>query len=113
MVAAVKAKEVYWIAACDYIGRIPERCAVVILIVPTIYLDMQERVGDYVMARDEEVLVSEAEIAVHWREEEYYQPTPRFIGQANVSDPSIRERFSEKNFPECFKEYADLLTWDQ
>src|SRR6266511_1288991 len=22
------------------------------------------------------------------------------------------ERFDEKNFPECFKEYADLLTWD-
>src|SRR3989454_2818507 len=64
------------------------------------------------MATDEEVLVSEAQIAVHWREEEYYQPPPRFIGQANASDPSIFERFSEENFPECFKEYADLLTWD-
>ena len=56
--------------------------------------------------------VSEAQIAVHWREEEYYQPPPRFIGQANASDPSIFERFSEEHFPECFKEYADLLTWD-
>ena len=63
----------------------------------------------------EEVLplpVSEAQIAVHWREEEYYQPPPKFIGQANASDPSIFERFSEEHFPECFKEYADLLTWD-
>ena len=60
-----------------------------------------------------EVQVSEAEIAVHWREEEYYTPPPKFIGQANVSDPAIRERFSEKHFPECFKEYADLLTWDK
>ncbi len=60
----------------------------------------------------EEVLPSEAQIAVHWREEEYYQPPPRFIGQANASDPSIFERFKEEYFPECFKEYADLLTWD-
>jgi acetyl-CoA synthetase len=67
------------------------------------------------MAKDqeEEVPVSEAHIAVHWREEEYYQPPPKFIGQANASDPSIFERFSEKHFPDCFKEYADLLTWDR
>lgn len=57
-------------------------------------------------------LVSETQIAVHWREEEYFQPSPKFIGQANASDPRIFERFSEKYFPECFKEYADLLTWD-
>ncbi|HEY3193796.1 MAG TPA: acetate--CoA ligase [Candidatus Dormibacteraeota bacterium] len=60
-----------------------------------------------------EVQVSEAEIAVHWREEEYYSPSPKFIGQANANDPAILERFAEKNFPECFKEYADLLTWDK
>jgi acetyl-CoA synthetase len=60
----------------------------------------------------EEVSVSEAQIAVHWREENYYQPSPKFIGQANGSDPGLYERFSEKNFPECFKAYADLLTWD-
>jgi len=57
--------------------------------------------------------VTEAQIAVHWREEEYYYPSPKFIGQANLNDPSINERFSEKNFPECFREYADLLSWDQ
>ncbi|WP_431898855.1 acetate--CoA ligase [Nonomuraea sp. bgisy101] len=55
---------------------------------------------------------SESQIAVHWREEEYYQPPSRFIGQANASDPVIIERFSEAHFPECFKEYADLLDWD-
>ena len=59
-----------------------------------------------------EVQVSEAEIAVHWREEEYFDPSAKFIGQANASDPAIFERFREENFPECFKEYADLLTWD-
>ncbi len=57
--------------------------------------------------------VSEAQIAVHWREEGYVHPPPEFIAQANLVDPDIHERFSLKNFPECFKEYADLLTWYQ
>ena len=56
---------------------------------------------------------SESTIAVHWREEGYYTPTPKFIGQANASDPAIRARFAEENFPECFREYADLLDWDR
>jgi acetyl-CoA synthetase len=63
--------------------------------------------------QDEGVTYSEAQIAVHWREEEYYSPPPKFIGQANASDPSIRDSFREQNYPECFKEYADLLSWDQ
>jgi acetyl-CoA synthetase len=65
------------------------------------------------MTADSEVQVSEAQIAVHWREEEYFSPPATFIAQANAADPGIFERFSEKNFPECFKEYADLLTWDK
>src|SRR5215469_2541681 len=56
--------------------------------------------------------VSEAQIAVHWREEEYYQPPAAFVAQANAADPAIRERFGEERFPECFREYADLLDWD-
>jgi acetyl-CoA synthetase len=59
------------------------------------------------------VLLSEAQIAVHWKEEEYFYPPAKFIAQANAGDPGILERFSEQNFPECFKEYADLLTWDK
>jgi len=54
---------------------------------------------------------TEAQLAVHWKEEEYYYPPVSFIAQANMTDGSILERFGEKNFPECFKEYADLLTW--
>jgi acetyl-CoA synthetase len=57
--------------------------------------------------------VSEAEIAVHWREEEYYNPPAKFIAQANLTDPSVTERFSVEHFPECFREYADLLSWDK
>src|SRR6266496_3158796 len=56
--------------------------------------------------------VSEAQIAVHWREEESYPPPEAFVEQANAADPAILERFSEEHFPECFEEYADLLTWD-
>ena len=55
--------------------------------------------------------LSEAEIAVHWQEEGYYHPPASFIAQANLTDPDIFKRFSVDNFPECFKEYADLLTW--
>jgi acetyl-CoA synthetase len=54
---------------------------------------------------------NEAQLAVHWKEEEHYQPPASFVAQANMADPAIFERFSEKNFPECYKEYADLLTW--
>jgi acetyl-CoA synthetase len=57
--------------------------------------------------------VAEAQIAVHWKEEEYYYPPAKFIAQANAGDPQISERFREEHFPECFKEYADLLTWDK
>ncbi len=57
--------------------------------------------------------LSEAEIAVHWREEEYLYPSAGFIGQANATDPDMYERFGEEHFPECFREYADLLDWDR
>ena len=63
-------------------------------------------------SQDSGAQVSEAQIAVHWREEEYYPPPPTFVEQANAADPAILERFSEDKFPGCFKEYADLLTWD-
>jgi len=65
------------------------------------------------MEAGREVQVSEAQIAVHWKEEEYYQPPAAFIGQANAADPAIFDRFREERFPECFKEYAELLTWDR
>ncbi len=65
------------------------------------------------MSDKEVAATSEAEIAVHWKEEEYIYPSPNFVGQANVTDPSIYDRFSLDNFPDCFKEYADLLDWDE
>jgi acetyl-CoA synthetase len=57
--------------------------------------------------------LSESQIAVHWREEEYVQPPEGFKEKANANDPAIRDRFSEEHFPECFEEYAEMLTWDK
>ncbi len=55
--------------------------------------------------------VSESQIAVHWKEEDYFKPVPEFTAQANVRDDKIFERFDIKNFPDCYKEYADMLDW--
>ena len=55
--------------------------------------------------------VSEAQIAVHWKEEEYYQPSEQFKAQAIMRDARVFERFSLDKFPDCFKAYADMLTW--
>ena len=57
--------------------------------------------------------VKQSEIAVHWQEEELIQPPPAFIGQANMADPAAFERFSPRNWPDCFREYAELLDWDR
>ncbi len=57
--------------------------------------------------------VSEAQIAVHWKEEELYHPSAKFTAQANLSDPAFVQKFSEEHFPECFHEYAQLLDWDR
>ena len=57
--------------------------------------------------------VNEAQIAVHWKEEEYYYPSAKFAAQANLSDPAFVQKFSEEHFPECFHEYAQLLDWDR
>ncbi len=65
------------------------------------------------MTDNSEMQVSESQIAVHWREEEYYPPPEKFAQQANANDPAILDRFSEDKFPDCFTEYADLLEWDK
>ena len=62
-------------------------------------------------ANSDDAEVSEAQIAVHWREEEYVAPPAQFVAQANLTDPGIFERFGETNFPQCFREFADLLDW--
>src|SRR5579859_619734 len=57
--------------------------------------------------------LTEAQIAVHWKEEEYFYPTKEFKAQANLVDSAFIKKFSEKNFPQCFDAYANLLDWDK
>jgi acetyl-CoA synthetase len=63
------------------------------------------------MATREVTETSEMEISVHWKEEEYYYPSAKFIAQANMTDETVFDRFSLDKVPNCFKEYADLLDW--
>ena len=56
---------------------------------------------------------SEAEIAVHWREEEYVQPPAAFVASANLTDETVYERMALDRFPAYFAEHAALLTWDE
>jgi acetyl-CoA synthetase len=62
---------------------------------------------------DEQDQYSENDIAVHWREEDTVAPPPGFARHANANDPEIIERFAEDHFPQCFEEYAELLSWDR
>ena len=39
-----------------------------------------------------DVEVSEAQIAAHWREEDYYRPPAAFIGQANSVQDGVERR---------------------
>ncbi len=56
--------------------------------------------------------VSEAEIAVHWREEPRIDPPADFVAQATVRDRRLFATLSGNDFPEGFRSYADLLQWD-
>ena len=38
------------------------------------------------MSEKEMIETSEAQIAVHWKEEEYIYPSSQFIAQANMAD---------------------------
>ena len=54
----------------------------------------------------------QSQIDVHWKEEALVEPPTKFVRQANAPDKSIYDRFSERNFPGCFDEYAEMLSWD-
>ena len=55
--------------------------------------------AQFTEAQIREARTSEAQIAVHWREEEYIYPPESFIAQANAADPAIFDRFAEDQFP--------------
>ncbi|TYL37719.1 acetate--CoA ligase [Natronococcus pandeyae] len=45
-------------------------------------------------------------------EQDTFEPPESFVEQANVTDEGIYEEF-EENWPECWEQAADLLSWDQ
>lgn len=66
------------------------------------------------MAKDEVVETSEAQIAVHWQEEDYVYPSKEFIEQANIKDEAIYERFAldivfKFSFCSCYFRKSPLL----
>ena len=69
---------------------------------------MREKEGK---AAKEATETTEADIAVHWGEEQYFYPSVKFIAQANMTDEKIYDRMSLDKCPEYWKEYAELLTW--
>ncbi len=69
--------------------------------------------GSSAAKRPESTELTEAEIAVHWKEEELYPPPASFAKQANLTDPKVMERFSLKHFPECYREFGEMLSWDK
>ena len=53
---------------------------------------------------------SDEQLEARLREQEYFRPPSEFVGQANVTDSAVYDRFGE--FPDGFEEYAELLDWD-
>ena len=49
--------------------------------------------------------------AVHWQEEDYYFPSPKFIGLANLSNPDLKDKFTLDKFPGYYVKFAELLDW--
>ena len=55
--------------------------------------------------------VSEAQIAVHWQEQNYFPVPKDFIAQANLTDKGVFKRFALEKFPGYYREFAELLDW--
>ena len=45
------------------------------------------------------------------REQDYFRPPTKFVGQANATDPAIYDEVGQ--FPDGFEKYAELLDWDK
>ena len=52
----------------------------------------------------------DSELEARLPDQDYYRPPPEFVGQANVTDRSVFDRFDD--FPEGFEEYAEMLEWE-
>ena len=60
---------------------------------------------------DSEEETEDVQLEARLRDQDYFRPPSKFVGQANVTDPDVYDRF--ENFPEGFEEYAEMLDWDE
>ncbi len=60
----------------------------------------------------EEIEEPEVELEARLEDQETFEPPESFVEQANVTDESIYEEFEEE-WPQCWEQAADLLTWDE
>ena len=49
--------------------------------------------------KEQETEVNEAQIAVHWKEEQYFYPSSKFVGQAYLTDPAVISASAKRIFP--------------
>ncbi|MFC7235982.1 acetate--CoA ligase [Halosegnis marinus] len=54
---------------------------------------------------------TDVQLEARLREQDYFRPPSKFVGQANATDPAIHDEVGE--FPEGFDRYAELLDWDE
>ncbi len=54
---------------------------------------------------------ADVQLEARLREQDYFRPPSKFVGQANAADPAIYDEVGE--FPEGFERYAELLDWDE
>ncbi|WP_049895485.1 acetate--CoA ligase [Halopiger xanaduensis] len=55
---------------------------------------------------------ADVELEARLAEQEAFEPPESFVEQANVTDEGIYEEF-EENWPECWEQAADLLSWEE
>jgi len=54
---------------------------------------------------------ADVQLEARLREQDYFRPPTKFVGQANATDPAIHDEVGD--FPEGFERYAELLDWDE
>ena len=54
---------------------------------------------------------ADVQLEARLREQDYFRPPAKFVGQANATDPAIHDEVGD--FPDGFERYAELLDWDE
>ncbi|AEH38455.1 acetate/CoA ligase [Halopiger xanaduensis SH-6] len=68
--------------------------------------------GSGIMSEESNEGEADVELEARLAEQEAFEPPESFVEQANVTDEGIYEEF-EENWPECWEQAADLLSWEE